>query len=248
MSNLALLYKAQGTSGRSRAAVPGIPRHQSGRCWETITRDTMNSMNNLANLYTTQKRYEEAESLHRETLQKRQELLGERTPHTLTSLSNLANLYVSQDRYDEAEPLRLEALAIKRRVLGDEHVSTGDRIPQPRVPVPKHRPLRPSPRENFEAAHRTWEATLPTRSSLSGVEPETVGGIVAQDRRRCGSGPDGSPCRCDPGEKNSPAARVLRQRFQRVKLETNNGPAVDSRTESRCASRAATPRIFSVRS
>jgi len=81
-------------------------------------------MYNLANLYQGQGRYDEAESLHLQTLELRKRVLGEEHPDTLMSADNLAMIYGAQGRYDEAEPLNLEALEIFKRVLGEEHPHT----------------------------------------------------------------------------------------------------------------------------
>jgi tetratricopeptide (TPR) repeat protein len=79
------------------------------------------SLNNLAYLYQSQGRYDEAEPLYRQALELRRELLGERHPQVATSLNNLAGLYESQGRYDEAEPLYLEALAMLAQAVGTDH-------------------------------------------------------------------------------------------------------------------------------
>ncbi len=73
--------------------------------------DTLASLNNLALLYKKQGRYEEAEPLHIQALEKCRAVLGEDHPDTLGSLNNLAALYGSQGRYAEAEPLYVQALA-----------------------------------------------------------------------------------------------------------------------------------------
>ena len=76
--------------------------------------DTLQSINNLAGLYASQGRTEEAEPLLRETLQLRREVLGSRHPDTLQSMNTLAFLYRSQGRHGEAEPLHREALETAR--------------------------------------------------------------------------------------------------------------------------------------
>ena len=59
-------------------------------------------------MYESQGRYDEAEPLYVECLQKKKVVLGENHPSTLSSINNLAGLYESQGRYDEAEPLYVE--------------------------------------------------------------------------------------------------------------------------------------------
>lgn len=86
--------------------------------------DTLNPMNNLANLYRRQGRYDEAELLMVKTLEIRKRVLGEEHPHTLDSVNNLALLYAEQGHYDAAQPLYVRTLEIQKLVLGEEHPST----------------------------------------------------------------------------------------------------------------------------
>jgi tetratricopeptide (TPR) repeat protein len=79
------------------------------------------TLNNLAELYRTQGRYDQAEPLYLQALELRKRLLGEDHPDVATSLNNLAELYNSQGRYDRAEPLCLQALELRKRLLGEDH-------------------------------------------------------------------------------------------------------------------------------
>ncbi|MEW6498618.1 MAG: tetratricopeptide repeat protein, partial [Cyanobacteriota bacterium] len=79
-------------------------------------------LNNLANLYESQGRYDQAELLHIQALALRKRLLGEEHPAVAQSLNNLALLYESQDRYDQAEPLYRQALTLYKQQLGEEHI------------------------------------------------------------------------------------------------------------------------------
>ncbi|MEH2290345.1 MAG: tetratricopeptide repeat protein, partial [Nostoc sp.] len=81
-------------------------------------------MNNLANLYCSQGRYDQAEPLFLQALKLCKRLLGEVHPDAATSLNNLANLYYSQGRYDQAEPLFLQALEVFQQVFGVNHPKT----------------------------------------------------------------------------------------------------------------------------
>ena len=63
------------------------------------------SHNNLAALYDSHGRFEEAEPLYTRALEIREKALGPEHPDTAASLNNLAGLYVSQGQYEEAEPL-----------------------------------------------------------------------------------------------------------------------------------------------
>ena len=86
--------------------------------------DRMCAAGNLANAYSDQGKYAEAEVLERELLATRKRMLGEEHPNTLCTAGNLANSYSSQGKYAEAEVLQCELLATQKRVLGEEHPDT----------------------------------------------------------------------------------------------------------------------------
>ena len=61
-------------------------------------------MNNLAELYRKQGKYEAAEPLYVDALAMWKKLLGEEHPDVAQSMNNLAALYYSQGKYEVAEP------------------------------------------------------------------------------------------------------------------------------------------------
>ncbi|XRB03732.1 hypothetical protein NFJ02_18g30870 [Pycnococcus provasolii] len=73
-----------------------------------------------------QGKYDDAEVLYREALERRRRELGDAHPKTLNSISNLANLLKNQGKYADAEPLYREALDGYRRELGDAHPQYSD--------------------------------------------------------------------------------------------------------------------------
>jgi tetratricopeptide (TPR) repeat protein len=77
------------------------------------------SLNQLALLYDSQGKYNEAEPLHLRSLVIREKQLGENHLAVATSLNNLASLYDSQGKYNEAEPLYLRSLSIWEKQLGE---------------------------------------------------------------------------------------------------------------------------------
>jgi tetratricopeptide (TPR) repeat protein len=79
------------------------------------------NLNNLALLYFTQGKYEEAEPLYLRSLSIRESQLGENHPNVAESLNNLAELYRAQGKYAEAEPLYLRSLSIRESQLGENH-------------------------------------------------------------------------------------------------------------------------------
>ena len=86
--------------------------------------DTLYSMNNLAVLYESKFKYDLAEPLYKDCLEKRKAVLGDTHLDTLTSINNLAELYRSQGKYDRAEPLHKDCLKKRKAVLGDTHPDT----------------------------------------------------------------------------------------------------------------------------
>jgi len=85
---------------------------------------TASSLNNLAALYESMGRYEEAEPLYVRSLSIWEQQLGADHPSTATSLNNLAALYESMGRYAEAEPLYVRSLSIREQQLGAYHPDT----------------------------------------------------------------------------------------------------------------------------
>ena len=79
------------------------------------------SLNNLAELYESQGRYNDAEPLYLQSLDIRKRQLGNDHLDVAQSLNNLAELYESQGRYNDAEPLYLLSLDIRKRQLGNDH-------------------------------------------------------------------------------------------------------------------------------
>jgi tetratricopeptide (TPR) repeat protein len=82
------------------------------------------SLNNLALLYRSQGKYEEAKPLFRSALEKRKRLLGEEHPDVAKSQWSLGALYQNQGRYSEAEALYRQALIIAQSKLGSNHPHT----------------------------------------------------------------------------------------------------------------------------
>ena len=89
-----------------------------------MIKEEMGWINAKASLYRSQGKYDEAEPLYVDCLEKRRSVLGDRHPDTLTSINDLAGLYKSQGKYDEAEPLYVDSLKKRRSVLGDRHPDT----------------------------------------------------------------------------------------------------------------------------
>jgi hypothetical protein len=81
-------------------------------------------MSNLAGVLDRQGKYEEAEAMNRQTLARREKVLGHEHPDTLTSIYCLAYLLTHQQCYNESLPLYKRACAGYEAVLGKDHPTT----------------------------------------------------------------------------------------------------------------------------
>jgi tetratricopeptide (TPR) repeat protein len=82
---------------------------------------TVQSMCGLANTYTWQGKYAEAETLLKQVLEIRRRLLGPDHSFTLFTLSDLGEMYQREGNYALAQSYASEALAGRRRTLGPQH-------------------------------------------------------------------------------------------------------------------------------
>jgi tetratricopeptide (TPR) repeat protein len=79
------------------------------------------SLHQLASLYYSQGKYNEAEPLFLRSLSIGEKQLGENHLDVAASLNNLALLYQNKGKYKVAEPLYLRSLSIKEKQLGENH-------------------------------------------------------------------------------------------------------------------------------
>jgi tetratricopeptide (TPR) repeat protein len=79
-------------------------------------------MNNLAEVLETQGKYEEAELMHRQTLELREKVLSIKHLDTLTSVNNLAVVLEKQGKYEEGKGMHQEALELREKTLGQEPI------------------------------------------------------------------------------------------------------------------------------
>lgn len=71
-----------------------------------------------------QGRWEEAEQLYLQVLDRRKEKLGTNHLDTLATMHNLADTYGAQGRWEEAEKLALQVLDGRKAKLGTNHPQT----------------------------------------------------------------------------------------------------------------------------
>ncbi len=86
------------------------------------------TLNNLAGLYKSLERYEEAEPLYLRALAIRTQQLGREHPDVATSLNNLAVLCKAQRRFGEAQHLYQQAINILEHRLGNDHPSVANTL------------------------------------------------------------------------------------------------------------------------
>jgi tetratricopeptide (TPR) repeat protein len=77
---------------------------------DTAQAEALPAMKNLALLYQQQGRYDDAESLLRQSLEGLRAKVGVDHPSTLSAMNHLALLYKARGRYDDAESLLKESL------------------------------------------------------------------------------------------------------------------------------------------
>jgi hypothetical protein len=78
-------------------------------------------MGHLANTYSNQGSWNEAEQLQLQVMDMRNKLFGPEHPDTLLSMESLAKTYFNQGRWNEAEQLQLQVMDMRTKLLGPEH-------------------------------------------------------------------------------------------------------------------------------
>lgn len=89
-----------------------------------IARDTLKSLHNLAVVFYYQSKFDRAEAIARELLEKRMRILGPDHNATINALELLAAALHGQKRHEAAEHVYHEAKEKAERVLGSEHPDT----------------------------------------------------------------------------------------------------------------------------
>lgn len=80
--------------------------------------------NNLATIYKTHARYEEALELSEDVLRIRKEILGIEHIDTLSAMNNLALVYNKVGRFKDSIAMLEEVLELEKKVLGEDHLNT----------------------------------------------------------------------------------------------------------------------------
>ncbi|MEM1169579.1 MAG: tetratricopeptide repeat protein [Cyanobacteria bacterium P01_H01_bin.35] len=85
-------------------------------------------LNNLALLYKSQGKYNDAELLYRQAIEINKITLPENHPELAQVLNNLGVLLNVQGRYEEAESLLAEALRMRKHLFGELHLNTAETL------------------------------------------------------------------------------------------------------------------------
>jgi tetratricopeptide (TPR) repeat protein len=125
--------------------------------------DVASSYNNLAGLYESMGRYEEAEKLFKKTLALRLEILPENHPHIMSSYWWLATIASRQENYQEAIAHYQQAINIAQQTLGENHPNTAtitNNYLQMLLQAPTEEILKALPEEiheNYLKMRSDWE-------------------------------------------------------------------------------------------
>ncbi len=102
----------------------------------------VDSLNNLAELYYTHGKYDQAEPLYKRALSIAEQVLSADDPKLARSLNNLGTLYQTQGKYVEAEPLYRRSLAIWKQALGPQNPSVATSLNNLAEPVQRSGEIR----------------------------------------------------------------------------------------------------------
>ena len=85
---------------------------------------TLQTVNNLGNLYYEQDELKEAEKMYLQALGGKEKVLGPDHRSTLDTVHNLGNVYANQNKLNKVEEMYSRALEGKEKTLGRDHTST----------------------------------------------------------------------------------------------------------------------------
>jgi tetratricopeptide (TPR) repeat protein len=117
LSSVALAVEAQGRLDEAEALYERVLDEQE----HVTARDIGTTLNNLGNLYTMQRRLDDAVKVYRRALALYEEQMGPDHPEVGLVLTNLGNVYEEQGKLDDARALQERALAVREKALGPDH-------------------------------------------------------------------------------------------------------------------------------
>ncbi len=87
-------------------------------------KETVEAMDNLAQVYDSEAKYPQAEAMFSKALEILRRVAGSQDPEILSIVDDLGVLYMHQNKYAQAEPLLREALEARRRLRGESDPDT----------------------------------------------------------------------------------------------------------------------------
>ena len=88
------------------------------------SRETLDAMNNLAQVYDAEGKYAPAEAMFTKSLEVLRRVAGKQDPETVTVMDNLGVLYSDEGKSALAEPLLAEVLETRRHLVGESDPDT----------------------------------------------------------------------------------------------------------------------------
>ena len=98
------------------------------KAWGADHTSTLDTVNNLGNLYKNLGRTGQAEEMYLRALKGKEKAWGADHTSTLNTVNNLGNLYKNLGRTGQAEEMYLRALKGKEKAWGADHTSTLDTV------------------------------------------------------------------------------------------------------------------------
>ena len=98
------------------------------KAWGADHTSTLDTVNNLGNLYADRGKMEQAEELYMRALRGKEKALGAEHTSTLEIVNNLSFFYANQGKLGQAEEMYERALRGYEKALGAEHTSTLDTV------------------------------------------------------------------------------------------------------------------------
>lgn len=123
-AKVAAIYASEGTV----SALESIAEHGSSGDRKIANVALPGALDNMAENYRVERRYEDAINTYKKALIIRQSNYGDQSPRLVPSLSRLANIYISHAEYAEAEALLQRAISIQKSNYGYESVQVASAL------------------------------------------------------------------------------------------------------------------------
>jgi CHAT domain-containing protein/tetratricopeptide (TPR) repeat protein len=178
-------------------------------------RAVANNLNDLALVYSSQRKFTEAENCFKQSLAIEEKLGGDKREITAT-LNNLARLYWSQGRYDEAEPMIKQVLEIDEGAKGPNHPDVATSLS---VLAAIYRS-----QQKYADATRTYERELAIMEQVYGPnDPEVVRPLHGLAILGMSTNVDQNIARTLGHSRRAIAVEIANQAVERSGLDGNDG-------------------------